>query len=61
MLTMRYNSLAWMELRMALAAVIRRFDMSLDPSSPKELKIKDVFLPYYMGPHVKADLKPVTA
>lgn len=54
-------NLAWLELRLALAAVVRRFDFKLDSSSPEKLVFRDCFLPEFQGPHVKAYLTPVTA
>lgn len=50
-----------MELRMALAAVTRRFDLDLDPSSPAKLRWKDTFLPFFQGPHVRARVTPVAS
>jgi len=55
------HSLAWMEMRMTFAHVFRRFDLELDPSSPKELTFTEKFLPLFAGGHIKAHMKPVSA
>ncbi|QIW97678.1 hypothetical protein AMS68_003196 [Peltaster fructicola] len=52
-------NLAWLELRLTLAAIVRRFDFELDPSSPDKLVFRDCFLPAFQGPHVKALLTPL--
>ncbi|KAI9663511.1 MAG: hypothetical protein M1831_002520 [Alyxoria varia] len=54
-------NLAWVELRMTMAAVFRRFDVKLHPSSPEKLVYKDRFLPMFIGPHVKAFMTPSAA
>ncbi|KAL1963324.1 hypothetical protein VTN77DRAFT_8445 [Rasamsonia byssochlamydoides] len=52
-------NLAWAELYICFAHVFRKFDMEIDPSSPKELEWRDCFLPEYRGPHLKARLTSV--
>ncbi|KAI9720911.1 MAG: hypothetical protein M1828_005481 [Chrysothrix sp. TS-e1954] len=54
-------NLAWLELRMATAAVFRRFDLELDDASPTALQFSDRFLPWFEGPHVKAMMTAVEA
>lgn len=54
-------NLAWMELRLAVASVVRRFDLSLTEDSPEALQYVDRFLPWYTGPHVRANIKPIIA
>lgn len=54
-------NLAWMELRLAFAHVFRRFDMEVDPSSPKQLVFRDCFLPFFYGDHVKAKVSPASS
>ncbi|RDW72725.1 cytochrome P450 [Aspergillus mulundensis] len=52
--------LAWAELYLTYAHIFRKFDVEIDESSPKELKWKDTFLASYLGPHLKAWMRPVT-
>ncbi|KIW18531.1 hypothetical protein PV08_02819 [Exophiala spinifera] len=52
-------NLAWAELYLTFAYVFREFDVEMDPSSPKELRWRDCFLPEYLGPHLKANMTPV--
>ncbi|EED13527.1 cytochrome P450, putative [Talaromyces stipitatus ATCC 10500] len=52
-------NLAWAELYLCFAYVFRKFELEIDPSSPKELKWRDCFLPEYHGPHLKARLTKV--
>ncbi|KAH4844123.1 hypothetical protein HBI24_216390 [Parastagonospora nodorum] len=54
-------NLAWAELRLALAHVIRKFDMTLTELMPEQLPFRDTFLPYYYGQHLRVDMKPVIA
>ncbi|KAL6246705.1 hypothetical protein RBB50_006012 [Rhinocladiella similis] len=53
-------NLAWAELYLTFAYVYREFNVAIDSSSPKELKWRDCFLPEYLGPHLKANMTPVT-
>ncbi|KAL4805653.1 cytochrome P450 [Aspergillus unguis] len=53
--------LAWAELYLSMGHVFRKFDLELDPASPKELKYKDTFLPHYLGPHLYAKMTPVSS
>jgi len=53
--------LAWAELYLCYGHVFRKFDIELDPSSPKNLVWRDCFLPEYFGPHLRARLTPVQA
>lgn len=53
-------NLAWAELYLCFAHVYRKFDIEIDPSSPKDLVWQDRFLPEYIGPHLKARMTPVT-
>ncbi|ERF70020.1 hypothetical protein EPUS_03572 [Endocarpon pusillum Z07020] len=53
------SNLAWAELYLTFAHVYRKFDIEIDPSSPKELVWRDCFLPEYLGPHLKAKMRPV--
>ncbi|KAL2784370.1 cytochrome P450 [Aspergillus keveii] len=53
--------LAWAELYLCYAHVYRKFDVEVDPSSPKELEWRDCFLPEYVGPHLRAKMRPVSA
>ncbi|KAK3703653.1 hypothetical protein LTR37_014349 [Vermiconidia calcicola] len=54
-------NLAWAELYLTFAYVSRSFEVEIESSSPKELKWRDVFLPEYIGPHLKANVTPVTS
>ncbi|KAL3472255.1 cytochrome P450 [Aspergillus californicus] len=53
--------LAWSELYLCFGHVFRKFDIQIDPSSPKELEWRDCFLPEYVGPHLRAKMTPVSA
>ncbi|WEW56407.1 hypothetical protein PRK78_001850 [Emydomyces testavorans] len=55
------QNLAWAELYFCFAHLYRKFDVTIDPSSPSELKWRDRFLPEYLGPHLKAKITPVIA
>ncbi|KIX08873.1 uncharacterized protein Z518_03530 [Rhinocladiella mackenziei CBS 650.93] len=54
-------NLAWAELYLTFAHLFRKFHVEIDPSSPKELKWRDCFLPEYIGPHLRAKVSPVAA
>lgn len=49
-------NLAWVELRLALATVMRRFDISLDANAPDVLTFREAFLPMFEGKHVQVRL-----
>lgn len=53
-------NLAWAELRLTFAHVIRKFDMELAEPIPDGLPYRDCFLPFYYSDHVKATMRPVT-
>ncbi|KAL4912990.1 cytochrome P450 [Aspergillus aurantiobrunneus] len=53
--------LAWAELYLCFGHVFRKFDMEIDPSSPKKLEWRDCFLPDYVGPHLRAKMTPVSS
>jgi cytochrome P450 len=55
------SNLAWAELYLCFAHVFRKFDLTVDPSSPKKLEWRDCFLPEYRGPHLKVVLTKVVA
>lgn len=50
------SNLAWAEPHLCFSHVFRKFDLQIDPSSPKTLQWRDCFLPEYRGPHLKAIL-----
>ncbi|KAH2486161.1 hypothetical protein KXW70_006469, partial [Aspergillus fumigatus] len=43
------GSLAWAELYLCFAYVFRKFEIEVDPSSPKKLEWRDCFLPEYLA------------
>lgn len=53
-------NLAWCELYIAFATMLRRFDMKLDGTKAEDLKWRDCFTPYYPGRHLRVWCKPVT-
>ncbi|KAF4226117.1 hypothetical protein CNMCM6805_005163 [Aspergillus fumigatiaffinis] len=53
--------LAWAELYLCFAHVFRKFEIEVDPSSPKKLEWRDCFLPEYRGPHLKVVVTKVVA
>lgn len=53
------SNLAWAELYLCFAYVFRKFEIEVDPSSPKKLEWRDCFLPEYRGPHLKAVVSKV--
>ncbi|EFW23057.1 benzoate 4-monooxygenase cytochrome P450 [Coccidioides posadasii str. Silveira] len=55
------QNLAWAELYFCFAHLYRKFDIEMDPSSPRELQWRDRFLPEYIGPHLKAKITPVAS
>ncbi|KAK9366241.1 cytochrome P450 [Lipomyces kononenkoae] len=54
-------NLAWCELYLAFAMMLRRFDMKLDGMTTKELVWRDTFLPYFYGKHLTAWCEPIAA
>lgn len=52
-------NLAWQEMRLVLATVMRKFDMSLEKSSPEVMTFREAFLPDYTSSDVKLWMKPV--
>jgi len=53
-------NLAWCELYIALATLLRQFDMKLDGASAMNLVWRDCFTPLYYKDHAKAWCKPLT-
>ncbi|KAF4227846.1 hypothetical protein CNMCM8980_007089 [Aspergillus fumigatiaffinis] len=56
-----FGSLAWAKLYLCFAHVFRKFEIEVDPSSPKKLEWRDCFLPEYRGPHLKVVVTKVVA
>ncbi|KAJ5046622.1 uncharacterized protein L3040_003860 [Drepanopeziza brunnea f. sp. 'multigermtubi'] len=54
-------NLAWCELYIAFATMLRRFEMSLDGKTEEDLKWRDCFTPYYPGRHLMVWCKPASA
>ncbi|KAK9311440.1 cytochrome P450 [Lipomyces starkeyi] len=54
-------NLAWCELYLAFATMLRRFDLKLDGTTRKDLVWRDTFLPYFYGKHLTAWCKPIAA
>ncbi|KAK9234108.1 cytochrome P450 [Lipomyces kononenkoae] len=52
-------NLAWCELYLAFATMLRRFDMKLDGMTTKDLVWRDTFLPYFYGKHLTAWCEPI--
>ena len=54
-------NLAWCELYIAFATMLRVFDMEIDKNSPPtDLRYRDTFLPWFFGNHLKVWCKPVS-
>ncbi|KAH9828202.1 benzoate 4-monooxygenase Cytochrome-P450 like protein [Teratosphaeria destructans] len=53
------QNLGMCELYVAFAALIRRFDMTLDGTKDEDFKFRDTFLPSFQGRHMRAFCKPV--
>jgi cytochrome P450 len=51
-------NLAWCELYIAFATLLRRFDMELDGTTEADLAWRDCFTPYYPGKHMRAWCRP---
>ncbi|KAK9327706.1 cytochrome P450 [Lipomyces starkeyi] len=54
-------NLAWCELYLAFATMLRKFDMKLDGTTRKDLVWRDTFLPYFYGKHLTAWCTPIAA
>ncbi|KAH7383046.1 putative P450 monooxygenase [Cadophora sp. MPI-SDFR-AT-0126] len=52
-------NLAWCELYVAFATMLRRFDMRLDGTKVEDLVWRDCFTPYYPRRHLRVWCKPV--
>jgi cytochrome P450 len=53
-------NLAWCELYIAFATMLRVFEMELDGTTKEDLKWRDCFTPYYPGRHLRVWCKPST-
>jgi cytochrome P450 len=51
-------NLAWCELYIGFATMLRRFDMELDGTTEEDLVWRDCFTPYYPGRHLRAWCRP---
>lgn len=51
-------NLAWCELYIAFATMLRRFEMRLDGTTREDLKWRDCFTPYYPGRHLRVWCEP---
>ena len=54
-------NLAYCELYVALATLIRRYDMKLDGTKAEDLVWRDVFLPFFYGKRLQVWCEPVKA
>ena len=54
-------NLAWCELYIAFATMLRRFEMRIEGTVAEDLVWRDNFLPHYYGKHLQAWCQPVTA
>lgn len=54
------TNLAWCELYIAFATMLRRFDMRIDGTVVQDLVWRDCFVPCYYGKHLQAWCQPVT-
>jgi len=52
-------NLAWCELYIAFATMLRRFEMRLDGTKREDLGWRDCFTPYFYGRHLRAWCVPV--
>ncbi|KAN0142182.1 putative P450 monooxygenase [Lactarius tabidus] len=52
-------NLAYCELYLVIAAIFRRFDMTLDAKRSGDLSVVEHFVPVFKGPHLHAYCKPV--
>ncbi|KAF7509428.1 hypothetical protein GJ744_007991 [Endocarpon pusillum] len=53
-------NLAWCELYIAFATMLRRFEMRIDGTVVEDLVWRDSFTPHYYGKHLQAWCQPVT-
>ncbi|KAI0297040.1 putative P450 monooxygenase [Multifurca ochricompacta] len=51
-------NLAYCELYLVIASIFRRFDLTLDPKRPGELKFREHFVPVFAGEHLHAYCAP---
>ena len=54
-------NLAYCEMYVALATMMRRFEMRLDGTKAEDLVWRDTFLPHFTGRHLHAWCEPVKA
>ncbi|CZT10363.1 uncharacterized protein RAG0_14850 [Rhynchosporium agropyri] len=54
-------NLAWCELYIVFATMLRKFDMSLDGTTKDDLRWRDCFTPYYPGRHLQVWCKPIAS
>jgi cytochrome P450 len=54
-------NLAWCELYIAFATLVRSLDMKIDGTVAEDLDWKDCFTPYFYGKHLRVWCQPVTA
>ncbi|KAH7135249.1 cytochrome P450 monooxygenase-like protein [Dendryphion nanum] len=54
-------NLAWAELRLGFAHVFRKFDLTLAGPVQETLPFRDIFLPFFYGPHLQVNMQPVDA
>jgi cytochrome P450 len=54
-------NLAWCELYIAFATLIRSLDMKIDGTVAEDLVWKDCFIPYFYGKHLRVCCQPVKA
>lgn len=53
-------NLAWCELYIAFATMLRRFDMRTDGTTSEDLVWRDCFIPHFYGRHLQVWCQPVT-
>jgi cytochrome P450 len=54
-------NLAWCELYIALATMLRVFEMELDGTKKEDLAWRDCFTPYYPGRHLRIRCRPASS
>jgi cytochrome P450 len=52
-------NLAWCELYIAFATMLRHFDMKIDGTVAEDLVWRDCFVPYWYGKHLRAWCQPI--
>jgi cytochrome P450 len=52
-------NLAWCEMYIALATMLRRFNMRIDGTTLEDLVWRDCFIPHFYGRHLRAWCQPV--